>query len=70
MNEPQRGLCKLCWGPNVVNTSINIRKIKFIVYIYIQFNQNDEKYDISAKIEVGKHLHCFSANSGNDVADV
>ena len=41
-----------------MNTSINIRKIKFIAYIYIHFNQNvDEKYDISAKIEAGKHLH-------------
>ena len=32
--------------------------IKFIAYIYIHFNQNnDEKSDISAKIEAGKHLH-------------
>ena len=39
-------------------TSINIRKIKFIAYIYIDFNQNvDEKSDISAKMEGGKHLH-------------
>ena len=44
--------------PNVVYTSINIRKIKFIAYSYIHFNQNvDEKSDISAKIEAGKHLH-------------
>ena len=58
MNEPRRGSCKLCQGPNVVYTSINIRKIKFIAYIYIHFNQNvDEKSDISAKIEAGKHLN-------------
>ena len=29
----------------------------FIAYIYIHFNQNvEEKSDISAKIEAGKHL--------------
>ena len=44
--------------PNVVYTSINIRKIEFIAYIYIHFNQNvDEKFDISAKIETGNYLH-------------
>ena len=43
---------------NVVYSSINIRKIKFIAYIYIHFNQNvDEKSDISATIEAGTHLH-------------
>ena len=48
----------LCTRPKVVYTSINIRKNKFIAYIYIHFNQNiDEKSDISAKIEAGKHLH-------------
>ena len=32
--------------------------MKFIAYIYIHFNKNvDEKSDISAKIEAGKHLH-------------
>ena len=32
----------------------------FIVYIYIHFSQNvDEKSDISAKIEAGKHLHAI-----------
>ena len=34
-----------CKRPNVVYTSINIRKIKFIKfgYIYIHFNQNLDK---------------------------
>ena len=32
--------------------------MKFFAYIYIHFNPNfDEKSDISAKIEAGKHLH-------------
>ena len=36
---------------------MNSRKIKFIAYIYIRFNQNlDEKSYISAKIEAVKHL--------------
>ena len=42
------------------DTSINVRKIKFIAYIiiYIPFNQNlDEKSYKSAKIEAVKHLH-------------
>ena len=44
--------------PNVVYTSINIRKIKFIAYIYICVNQTlDEKSYISAKIKAVKHLH-------------
>ena len=62
----QRGSCKLCWRPSAIYSSINIRKIKFIAYIYIHFNQNfDEKSDISANIEAGKHLHAvFSANGG------
>ena len=56
--QSEWGSCKLCQRLNVIYTSINIRKIKFIVYIYIHFNQNvDEKSDISAKIEAGKHLH-------------
>ena len=45
-------------APNVVYTSINIRKIKFIAYIYIHFNQNvGKKSDVSIKIEAGTHLH-------------
>ena len=41
-------------------SSINIRKIKFIAYIYIHFNHNvDEKSYISTKIEAGKQLHAF-----------
>ena len=37
---------------------INIRKSKFIDYIYIRFDQNlHEKYYISAKVEAVKHLH-------------
>ena len=44
--------------PNVVYTSINIRKIKFIAYIYVPFNQIlDEKSYFTAKIEAVKHLH-------------
>ena len=35
VNEPQRGLCKLCWRKNVVYTSVNIRKIKFIRNLYL-----------------------------------
>ena len=43
---------------NLVYISINIRKIKFITYIYIHFNQHfDEKSDITTKIEAVKHLH-------------
>ena len=34
---------ELCWRPNVVNTLINIRKIKFIAYIYFCFSQNTNK---------------------------
>ena len=52
------GSFKLCWQPNIVFTSINIRKVKLIAYIYIPFNQNlDEKSYISAKIEAVKQLH-------------
>ena len=32
--------CKLCNLLILVYTSVNIRKIKFNVYIYIHFNQN------------------------------
>ena len=35
LNEPPRGVCKLCWQKNVVYTSINIRKIKFIRNVYL-----------------------------------
>ena len=60
--QPNRCLCvaqSVKWLRRIaLNTLINIRKIKFIAYIYIHFNQNvDEKSDISAKIEAGKHLH-------------
>ena len=57
VNGPRRGLCMLCWQPKVVNTLIN-KKVKFIAYIYIRFNQNlDEKSYIRAKIEAIKQLH-------------
>ena len=52
MNEPHVNFA------SEVYTSINIRKVKFIAYINIHFNQNvHEKSDFSAKIEAGKHLH-------------
>ena len=54
-----------------------MRKIQFIAYIYIHFNQNvDEKADISAKIEARKHLHAVFLLTAeqrqwrHDVADV
>ena len=69
--------CKLCLRPNVVYTSINIRKIKFISHIYIHFNQNvDEKSDISTKIEAGKHLNAVFLLTAeqrqwhHDIADI
>ena len=41
-----------------IDTLINIRKIKFIAYIYIYINQNlDENSYRSTKIEAVKHLH-------------
>ena len=41
----------------MVYTSIDIRKIKFIAYIYIPFSQNpNEKSYRSAKIQAVKHL--------------
>ena len=71
------GVHSLCTQPTVVYTSINIRKIKFIAYIYIHFNQNtDEKSHISAKIETGKHLHTVFLLTAaqrqwrHDVADI
>ena len=42
----------------IVYTSLNIRKIKYIAYIYICSNQNlDQKSYKSAKIEAVKNLH-------------
>ena len=36
----------------------DIRKIKFIAYIYIRFNKNlDEKSHLSAKTQADKHIH-------------
>ena len=50
---------------SLLYTSINIRKIKFIAYIYIPFKQNlEEKSYISAKIDTVKHLHAASSNCG------
>ena len=76
VNEPRRGSCKLCTHSNVVYTSINIRKLSSLV-IFIHFNPNvDEKSDISAKIEAGKHLYAdflLTAEQRqwrHDVADV
>ena len=44
VNELRGSSCVLCEHPNLVYTSINIGKIKFIAYICIGFNQNlDEK---------------------------
>ena len=56
MNDP--GFMLALLALNVVYSSINIRKIKFIAYIYIRFSQNlDENSYISAITEAGKHLH-------------
>ena len=41
--------------PNVIKTSINIRKIKLIAYIYIRFSLDEKSY-ITAEIEAEKHL--------------
>ena len=69
--NPKRVHVNFASDPNVVYTSINTRNIKCIVYIYIHFNQNvDEKSDISAKIETGKHLHTFFLLTRNSVNDV
>ena len=44
--------------PNVVYTSINIRKMMFIAYIYFLFYlEIDEQFGITAKIEAEKELH-------------
>ena len=58
VNEPQRVHVNFTSDSNVVYTSIHIRKIKFIAYIYNRFSQNlDEKSNMSAKIEAVKYLH-------------
>ena len=41
-SEPRRGLRKVCSWPNVVYTSVNIKKIMFIPYIYIYLNHLKE----------------------------
>ena len=72
--DPMFGVHSLCTRPNGVYTSINIRKIKFIAYIYIQ--NVDENSDISTKIEPGKRLHAFFLLTAeqhqwrHDIADV
>ena len=44
------------WGFDCVQSEWT--PVKFIAYVYIHFNQNvNEKSDISAKIDAGKHLH-------------
>ena len=48
-------MCKVN-EPNVVYTSINIRKMMFIAYIYFLFDI-DEQFGITAKIEAEKELH-------------
>ena len=56
--NPERDHLNFASDPvhNVVYTSINIRKYKFIAYIHIRFNQNlDGKSYISAKSEAVKH---------------
>ena len=69
--NPDGASCKLFWQSNVANTSINIRKIKFIAYIYIRFNRNlNEKINmyISAETETISYLHAiFSTICGLSV---
>ena len=49
-------MCKVN-EPNVVYTSINIRKMMFIAYIYFLFYlEIDEQFGITAKIETEKEL--------------
>ena len=56
---------KTSYPPYVVNTSINIRKNKFIAYIYTCHSQNlDEISYISAKTESVKHLQAVLVNNG------
>ena len=50
-------MCKVN-EPNVVYTSINIRKMLFIAYIYFLFYLKiDKQFGITAKIEAEKELH-------------
>ena len=50
-------MCKVN-EPNVVYTSINIRKMMFIAYIYFLFYlEIDEQFGITAKIEAEKESH-------------
>ena len=50
-------MCKVN-EPNVVYTSINIRKMMSIAYIYFLFYlEIDEQFGITAKIEAEKELH-------------
>ena len=50
-------MCKVN-EPNVVYTSINIRKMMFIAYIYFLFYLKiHEKFGKTAKIEAEKELH-------------
>ena len=50
-------MCKVN-EPNVVYTSINIRKMMFIAYIYFLFYlEIDEQFGVRAKIEAEKELH-------------
>ena len=50
-------MCKVN-EPNVVYTSINIRNMMSIVYIYFLFYlEIDEQFGITAKIEAEKELH-------------
>ena len=49
---------KVLLETSIVYTSINIRKIKFIAYIYFRFYQNlEDKAYTSARIEEVKHLY-------------
>ena len=63
VNELRRGSCKLRFmqtllATHAVYTSINIRKFKFIAYIYIRLSKNlDAKSYLSAKIEAVKQSH-------------
>ena len=53
-------MCKVN-EPNVVYTSINIRKMMFIAYIYFLFYlEIDEQFGITAKVEAEKELHADS----------
>ena len=50
-------MCKVN-EPNIVYTSINIRKMMSIAYIYFLFYlEIDEQFGITAKIEAEKELH-------------